>query len=100
MKDVELNEVDERVRAQIDCAKADAAKRMSTSTSRLSALEAKVFRNSCLDAAEEGEMCKMALTRGYELRVTAGGRDYIYRTQGIQLRLVVGEGRGKKIACS
>lgn len=99
MEDVKLDGVDERVKAQVDCAKADAAKRASAASSRLSGFEQKVFRNSCLDAAEEGEMCKMALTRGYELRVTAGNTEYTYRTQGAQLRLVTGKDRGKKIAC-
>ncbi len=99
MEDVKLDGVDERVKAQVDCAKADAAKRASATSSRLSSFEPKVFRNGCLDAAEEGEMCKMALTRGYELRVTAGNTDYTYRTQGTQLRLVTGKDRGKKITC-
>lgn len=99
MEDVKLEGIDERVKAHIDCAKADAAKRASTADSRLSALESKVFRNGCLDAAEEGEMCKMALTRGYELRIIAGSKDYTYRTQGTQLRLVVGQDRGQKISC-
>ncbi|MCS6884384.1 MAG: hypothetical protein RMM17_14115 [Acidobacteriota bacterium] len=93
-----IDEMDKRLKQKIACAEMDAARRAGAST-KLKSVEKKVFRNSCLDAAEEGEMCKMALTRGYEIVVVAAGNEYVYRTEGLLLRLVVGQDRGKKLDC-
>jgi len=42
--------------------------------------EEQEWPNACLGLAEEGEVCAEVITPGWEVRVEAGGEEYVYRT--------------------
>ncbi|MBL8152059.1 MAG: hypothetical protein JNN15_19230 [Blastocatellia bacterium] len=97
------NEIEPEIKAKIECARQDTARIRGVELARvkMQSCSKAVFRNGCLDAAEEGEMCTEALAKGYKIVINVeGGAEIVYHANIRQLRRVEGEHRGKRIPCN
>ena len=83
----------------IEKARKDLALRLNTDASKISesAVEDADFPDMALGAAEEDEMSGSMMTRGWRIRLSAGGRDYEYRADQKQLRLYNYKGQNYRI---
>ena len=83
----------------IEKARKDLALRLNTDASKISesAVEDADFPDMALGAAEEDEMSGSMMTRGWRIRLSAGGRDYEYRADQKQLRLYNYKGKNYRI---
>ena len=55
------------------------------------------FPDMALGAAEDGEMSGQMITRGWRIRLSAGGQSYEYRADKNQLRLYKHKGKNYRI---
>jgi hypothetical protein len=83
----------------VDKARNDLADRLNADASKISqsAVEDADFPDTALGAAEDDEMSGMMMTRGWRIRLSAGGRDYEYRADKNQLRLYQYEGKNYRL---
>ena len=83
----------------IEKARKDLALRLNTDASKISesAVEDADFPDMALGAAEEDEMSGSMMTRGWRIRLSAGGRDYEYRADQKQLRLYNYKGQNYRV---
>jgi len=83
----------------VDKARNDLADRLNTDASQISQspVEDADFPDMALGAAEDDEMSGMMMTRGWRIRLSAGGRDYEYRADKNQLRLYQYKGKNYRI---
>ena len=83
----------------IEKARQDLAQRLNTDASKISesSVEDTDFPDMALGAAEEDEMSGSMMTRGWRIRLSAGGRDYEYRADQKQLRLHNYKGKNYRI---
>ena len=83
----------------IEKARKDLAQRLNTDASKISesSVEDADFPDMALGAAEEDEMSGSMMTRGWRIRLSAGGRDYEYRADQKQLRLYKYKGKNYKV---
>jgi len=83
----------------IEKARKDLALRLNTDASKISesSVEDADFPDMALGAAEEDEMSGSMMTRGWRIRLSAGGRDYEYRADQKQLRLYNYKGQNYRI---
>lgn len=78
----------------VEMAEADLAQRLSIDPSEVTVLEAieTDFADMSLGAPTAGEMAAQMISTGWKIRLQAGGKDYEYRADKYQLRLVDFEG--------
>ena len=83
----------------IEKARKDLALRLNTDASKISesSVEDADFPDMALGAAEEDEMSGSMMTRGWRIRLSAGGRDYEYRADQKQLRLYNYKGQNYRV---
>lgn len=83
----------------IEKARTDLAQRLKTDASKIteSSVEDADFPDMALGAAEEDEMSGMMMTRGWRIRLAAGGRNYEYRADKNQLRLYNYKGKNYRV---
>jgi hypothetical protein len=83
----------------IEKARKDLAQRLNTDASKISesSVEDADFPDMALGAAEEDEMSGSMMTRGWRIRLSAGGRDYEYRADQKQLRLYNYKGQNYRV---
>ena len=83
----------------IEKARKDLAQRLNTDASKISesSVEDTDFPDLALGAAEEDEMSGSMMTRGWRIRLSAGGRNYEYRADQKQLRLYNYKGQNYRI---
>ncbi len=55
------------------------------------------FPDMALGAAEDGEMSGQMITRGWRIKLSAGGQSYEYRADKNQLRLYKYKGKNHRI---
>ena len=55
------------------------------------------FPDTALGASEDGEMSGQMITRGWRIRLLAGGKSYEYRADKNQLRLFNYKGTNRRI---
>lgn len=83
----------------IDKARSDLAERLNVDASKISDLgvEDADFPDMALGAPEEDEMSGQMITRGWRIRLSAGGQTYEYRADKNQLRLSNYKGQNYRI---
>jgi hypothetical protein len=83
----------------VDKARKDLAQRLKLDGSKISesSVDDADFPDMALGAAEEDEMSGQMMTRGWRIRLSAGGRDYEYRADQKQLRLYNYKGQNYRI---
>ncbi len=83
----------------IEKARKDLAQRLNTDASKISqsSVEDADFPDMALGAAEEDEMSGSMMTRGWRIRLSAGGRNYEYRADQKQLRLYNYKGQNYRV---
>jgi hypothetical protein len=83
----------------IEKARKDLAQRLNTDASKISqsSVEDADFPDMALGAAEEDEMSGSMMTRGWRIRLSAGGRNYEYRADQKQLRLYNFKGQNYRV---
>jgi hypothetical protein len=83
----------------VDKARNDLAQRLKTDAAKISesSVEDADFPDMALGAAEDDEMSGQMMTRGWRIRLSAGGNDYEYRADKNQLRLFKYKGKNYRI---
>ena len=83
----------------LDKARNDLANRLNTDASKIvqSSVEDADFPDMALGAAEDDEMSGMMMTRGWRIRLSAGGREYEYRADKNQVRLYQYKGKNYRL---
>jgi len=82
----------------VEKARRDLAQRLNVDASDIKeSVEDSEFPDMALGAAEEDEMSGSMMTRGWRIRLSAGGRDYEYRADQKQLRLYNYKGQNYRI---
>jgi hypothetical protein len=83
----------------LDKARNDLARRLNLDASKISqsSVEDADFPDMALGAAEEDEMSGAMMTRGWRIRLAAGGSKYEYRADKNQLRLYDYKGKNYRI---
>ena len=83
----------------VEKARNDLAQRLKTDASKINetAVEDADFPDMALGAAEDDEMSGSMMTRGWRIRLSAGGRDYEYRADQKQLRLYNYKGQNYRV---
>ena len=83
----------------LDKARNDLADRLNTDASKISqpSVEDADFPDMALGAAEDDEMSGMMMTRGWRIRLSAGGREYEYRADKNQVRLYQYKGKNYRL---
>lgn len=83
----------------VEKARKDLAQRLKLSETDVSQqpVEDADFPDMALGAAEEDEMSGQMITRGWRIRLGAGGRSYEYRADKNQVRLYKFKGKNYRI---
>lgn len=83
----------------VDKARNDLAQRLNVDPSEISdsSVEDADFPDMALGAAEDDEMSGQMITRGWRIRLSAGGRTHEYRADKNQLRLYEYKGKNYRI---
>jgi hypothetical protein len=83
----------------IEKARKDLAQRLKTDAAKISqsSVEDADFPDMSLGAAEEGEMSGQMISRGWRIRLSAGGRNYEYRADKNQVRLFNYKGKNYRV---
>jgi hypothetical protein len=83
----------------VEKARKDLAQRLKLSETDVSqqSVDDADFPDMALGAAEEDEMSGQMLTRGWRIRLGAGGRSYEYRADKNQVRLFKFKGKNYRI---
>jgi hypothetical protein len=83
----------------IEKARKDLAQRLKTDAAKISqsSVEDADFPDMALGAAEEGEMSGQMISRGWRIRLSAGGRNYEYRADKNQVRLFNYKGKNYRV---
>jgi hypothetical protein len=83
----------------VEKARKDLAQRLKLSETDVSqqSVDDADFPDMALGAAEEDEMSGQMLTRGWRIRLGAGGRSYEYRADKNQIRLFKFKGKNYRI---
>ena len=83
----------------VEKARNDLARRLNTDAGKISesSVEDSDFPDMALGAPEEDEMSGQMMTRGWRIRLAAGGHDYEYRADRNQLRLYKHKGKNYRV---
>jgi hypothetical protein len=83
----------------VEKARNDLARRVNVDASKISesSVEDADFPDMALGAAEDDEMSGQMITRGWRIRLSAGGKDYEYRADKNQLRLYKYKGKNHRL---
>jgi hypothetical protein len=83
----------------VEKARNDLARRVNVDASKISesSVEDADFPDMALGAAEDDEMSGQMITRGWRIRLSAGGKDYEYRADKNQLRLYEYKGKNHRL---
>ena len=83
----------------VEKARKDLAQRLKVDASKISesSVEDADFPDMALGAAEDGEMSGQMITRGWRIRLSAGGRGYEYRADKNQVRLYKHKGKNYRV---
>jgi hypothetical protein len=83
----------------VEKARKDLAQRLKVDASKVSesSVEDADFPDMALGAAEDGEMSGQMITRGWRIRLSAGGRGYEYRADKNQVRLHNYKGKNYRV---
>ena len=83
----------------VDKARNDLAQRLKLDPSKIgdSPVEDADFPDMALGAAEDDEMSGQMITRGWRIRLSAGGRHYEYRADKNQVRLYKYKGKNYRV---
>jgi hypothetical protein len=83
----------------VEKARKDLAQRLNLDASAISeqSVEDSDFPDMSLGAAEDDEMSGQMITRGWRIRLGAGGKTYEYRADKNQLRLYKYKGKNYRI---
>jgi hypothetical protein len=82
----------------VEKARTDLAQRLKVDVGEIKeSVEDADFPDMALGAPEDGEMSGQMITRGWRIRLSAGGRSYEYRADKNQVRLYKYKGKNYRI---
>ena len=82
----------------VEKARKDLAQRLKVDASEINdSVEDADFPDMALGAAESGEMSGQMITRGWRIRLSAGGQSYEYRADKNQVRLFKYKGKNYRV---
>ena len=82
----------------VEKARKDLAQRLKVDAADIKdSVEDADFPDMALGAAEDGEMSGQMITRGWRIRLSAGGQSYEYRADKNQVRLFKYKGKNYRV---